>query len=717
MTELAKSIDINSSAAETCKVESNKQVAKKNRQSKKDLEKQTMLSKGKITKTIGRSKCTLNSPETASRHFSKPVPCKSGETTARTGGHRRRTDWTPTKDSVGCKVSDFMSLEKTPPAVGFKNLLESYERKGDNLQQKSESEPPDSDVFKKRKMIELVKTNVRTNTGKILQQPKMMKKKPRTLTELATATYVSGADSDSNFNSTRPTRARKAKTPAVQNFLAYDGKDKVITRRGTGKLLKTANSKSSSKSSRPGEITLPVLLSPSTALKETHQQDFIFGTSSQLAREQSPTMLRDIQTAFRVSLQEEEFPDIELTLKEIDGLPKKRPLWMAGARDENGGLLEIVDLVDTSEPPTRMPTPKLPERCEIGIQGTSSTTYVGTDLDCSLQSDMPALVDQNSHVLPTDSSRLDAIKRSSRANSQETHKIQQNDAPTLLPPEYSLYTDAQLANEVHFYGLKSIKKRSTMISTLQECWLSKHSISMPSTDNRVTRLFTTSRSLEASKQSERVDKTQQQTAKSSKRCLQENPEKSTGPDMKELSLDKGRVNLTGGPLEPVRPRSPKRLTKSLTKPKIPKQAAIQNARCKDTVIADSDSDGDFSDFTDIVKDRVDVHAYKSVQPATLSTQPPPEVSSMGLSESIHKAVITAPMAIDPKNPSWHEKMLLYDPIVLEQFTYWLNEGQLSRVGYDEEVSVLQVKKWCESQSICCVWKDNSKGQERKKLNG
>jgi hypothetical protein len=59
-------------------------------------------------------------------------------------------------------------------------------------------------------------------------------------------------------------------------------------------------------------------------------------------------------------------------------------------------------------------------------------------------------------------------------------------------------------------------------------------------------------------------------------------------------------------------------------------------------------------------------------------------------------------------------MLLYDPIVLEDLASWLNSGQLTRVGCDEEVNPGELKKWCESKSVCCLWKVNLRGKERKR---
>ena len=82
---------------------------------------------------------------------------------------------------------------------------------------------------------------------------------------------------------------------------------------------------------------------------------------------------------------------------------------------------------------------------------------------------------------------------------------------------------------------------------------------------------------------------------------------------------------------------------------------------------------------------------------------------------ITDAVKTAPRSRDPERPSWHEKMLMYDPVVIEDLTAWLNGGELDRVGCDEEVGTGDVKKWCESRSVCCLWRVNINGKERKRF--
>ncbi|KAK3676696.1 5'-flap endonuclease [Recurvomyces mirabilis] len=109
---------------------------------------------------------------------------------------------------------------------------------------------------------------------------------------------------------------------------------------------------------------------------------------------------------------------------------------------------------------------------------------------------------------------------------------------------------------------------------------------------------------------------------------------------------------------------------------------------------------------------------------------------------------------DPTKPSWHQKILLYDPIVLEDLTAWLNEQKLrievrrlkpkskAKSGgkgkgkkkkadeiapgevvsaavpaqeietLQEELQAWMVQKWCEEKSICCLWKEGLRGGVR-----
>jgi hypothetical protein len=102
---------------------------------------------------------------------------------------------------------------------------------------------------------------------------------------------------------------------------------------------------------------------------------------------------------------------------------------------------------------------------------------------------------------------------------------------------------------------------------------------------------------------------------------------------------------------------------------------------------------------------------------------------------IAQTIKAAPIGEDMTTPSWHEKILLYDPIVLEDLTAWLNaqglrteierlkpktktKGRKKKDAPPEvdewetvkdELKAWMVQKWCEENSICCLWKEGLRG--------
>jgi len=102
---------------------------------------------------------------------------------------------------------------------------------------------------------------------------------------------------------------------------------------------------------------------------------------------------------------------------------------------------------------------------------------------------------------------------------------------------------------------------------------------------------------------------------------------------------------------------------------------------------------------------------------------------------IAETIKAAPLGNDMTTPSWHEKILLYDPIVLEDLTAWLNQQglrfEIERLKHktktkgrkkkdappdvDEwevikyELKAWMVQKWCEDNSVCCLWREGLRG--------
>lgn len=56
------------------------------------------------------------------------------------------------------------------------------------------------------------------------------------------------------------------------------------------------------------------------------------------------------------------------------------------------------------------------------------------------------------------------------------------------------------------------------------------------------------------------------------------------------------------------------------------------------------------------------------------------------------------------NPTWYEKIIMYDPIVLEDLTAWLNTEGFNAIGEDSEIDIAEVKDWCHENGVCCLWR-------------
>ena len=68
-----------------------------------------------------------------------------------------------------------------------------------------------------------------------------------------------------------------------------------------------------------------------------------------------------------------------------------------------------------------------------------------------------------------------------------------------------------------------------------------------------------------------------------------------------------------------------------------------------------------------------------------------DTQSVALFKQITATVKAAPRSMDLKTPSWWEKMLMYDPVVLEDFTAWLN-GQGLRWKTLQRVNGVKAKR-------------------------
>ncbi|KAI6080198.1 Slx4 endonuclease-domain-containing protein [Hypoxylon rubiginosum] len=629
---------------------------------------QPAISKARVAKSTTKRK-PKEKPETRAEE----KPDKGKSVGKLEDEHIAIDDWTPPPVNNPILIGSEVRSKDV-----FNTLLDQYGRKDESSAIATEQQQVD--VLKKRKLIELVSTSNDTEHAPIETSPVKIvnaKKKTRTITELATAPYMLPIEPELDL-------AGPATKDSLLNYFDSDGAVKALVEHQTmvmsqkkGKAKETkANATTKPKRKRKsGTANNPILLSPNSALKQSSNQDFVFGTSSQLVREDSPSMLRDLQSAIRASNQVASDPFVD---------SDSQGLWHAGARDVDGDLINLdgVELVEDfpSLPRRKQAHPSCEEFVDINDILKSS----------ELDESATTAPRQNSHFFQSQ-----AIPSAQPSQTSDQVLVEPEPAAeTINPrPDYESLTDAQLARQIASYGFKPVKKRQAMIALLDQCWTSKST----GTATNQSKSISTSSTMDAPKK-------KQQTATAEP----EKQPKRRGRPRKQSTTETVSTTKVSAPKE----ASPKR---SRGRPKASTSKTVE--------IADSDLD-ELTSSSSRASSRERDRIFSSPPAVDLSLSEDADVSlattasvtdqQADVFRHITKAVTSAPRSQDPARPSWHEKMLLYDPVVLEDLAAWLNGGALGGVGYDGEVSPADVKKWCESKSVICLWRTNLNGKERKR---
>ncbi|KAH8174588.1 slx4 endonuclease domain-containing protein [Sarocladium implicatum] len=701
--------------------------------------------------------------ESVSKHFktkrdAKKIPGKAvavpDEPLALETAPLRRLDWTPparevsivhepTHEDGETKERNAAGSDVEKSAVDFRDLLQTYSCET-NGQLTSTGSSEAAGGLGKRKLIEPVLIQETSTSGQSRSASPAKKKgpkKPRTITDLATAAY-------------RIQEEPEPPPPAsLMNFYVtasqgIDGTSGQKGGKGKTKTKKRAPPKASKKKAAPPK---PVLLSPGAALKHVADQDFVFGTSSQLAQEKSPTFLRSLHTAMRQSNILDDGAEFQppLNSDEIEP-PQTRPrLWDAAARNEDGGLLdlEVIDLVDASPTLARIPEDADPfgyvnaNNAERDIASSPSPPVEEDESLLNLADVTPHkpsnLAKLPADQLPSEPATLKPTMPQAEQSDDHGSEVPQTTQkpvtladstpePTMpaLPeqpprPAYETFTDAQLAKQVSRYGFKPVKRRAAMLALLENCWKSQIASGRLTSASPKRGISTTSTMSAASPPRPRGRPKKSVTTASETKTTSDpvqivTPAKRPrGRPRKDATQPAKTESTRARSTTPSPSRKGKGRATAKAMPTVPR-----------TVLEIPDSESDQGSAASRSRSASPTSMFSSPSAINLSvsigdetelslTMSPTEQQAT-LFEYISKAVTSAPRSMDTANPSWYEKMLLYDPIVVEDLAVWLNSGRLTSVGHDGEVSPAEVKKWCESKSICCLWRDTQRGKERKR---
>ncbi|PHH67355.1 hypothetical protein CDD81_122 [Ophiocordyceps australis] len=719
----------------------------------------------------------------------------------------RRLSWTPpVPGSVVILDSDDGPADSSGSRQGhsvsqgtFGSILAPF-RCCENLQQSTLVNSDESSANgKKRKSIEPtpgigihVPDSPRA-TSKPPPRKKAVRKNPQTVTALATAAYRSAIQVDDSCQDAELVQVAEVKT-------------------AKGQPRKRAAKPRGKKKNLPAK---PMLLSPTAALRQVARQDFIFGTSSQLVRSESPSLPRNLEASRRPSSQLDQV-DLETPINSdaLESVERRRTLWDAGARDEDGELFdfELNNMPDGSRQRVQESDPFgymrghdeafLLPHLAAHSNGDTEDLFVPVVAPrvsprreaTNVQKNCIAANPLTAIGVEADPHELAVPHMPARANQDQTLEAALQVVPkvTRAAPSgssYDLFSDAQLSKQIADYGFKPIKRRTAMIALLEQCQQGKSAATpqgirsastlakeMPKVASRARPGMTESKTKEkeakASRARDKKPKTCKPKDKEAKRSktIGRQPRKPHGDDGAKIQEPPPSAQPIPGPEEVSRsdlesngPETrKKRRPGRRAKPSLAQDGAVQKQ-----VPANQQSEtrgakkragrggkdatpspprktrlalksrrqelesleDEFEEMLDLELDQVDSSwwsesTFSDSGPCDLSLTMDEDTTVLHQSSSeqqamlfryMSKAVTSAPRTNDAANPSWHDKILLYDPIVIEDLAAWLNSGQLTRVGCDDEVSLDEVKKWCEKKSVCCLWRLNLRRQERRRL--
>lgn len=762
----------------------------------------------------------------------------------------RRTDWTPVKDTVRARpdVDDGASGLQgaaSSPKLQLADVLGGFGFVDANTRQRSVERAVTGEAPTKRRRIELAdtatapaaarKAEVEDDSSAAKQTKKpSSKKKLQTITALATAAYQPAAGThveqsivseffaakketarfpkDTGDKPEKPKKPRKPRTKKAADS-AGDGTAAVQPKKVRKTKVKFSEEDHTMK-----------LYSPARAEAQMRQQDFLFGTSSQLAVDESPTFIRDMQAAVHASEIDDSRPRVELLGSQIQSstaissqalvTPRRskscakvptaphgtclslgqaqRELWCVSSRDHNGGFLRElpqrgneaqgqssarVELnegaTSSKNPPGTLeviaderhfePCDPFPEANESNGPHTKNSNDRSGIVDLVDASTLAHADAQNSAIALDDGHGPDTLPNDStsiHATSEATAEAQegkQDDIGWMLissdEPEHAAYhpSPAQVRRACPQSGgplssglvdrllvnrnrgvLQPLDANAGMLATLDGKSLSlqqPRSISMSASDpiQQPTAVRPRGRPRKNASNLNHAAVSPKRRGRPPKRpviALDPSPEAAkfkkpdaAGPASQQPHspsgwLDVDEISDSDSPTTP----SPPRRRATSTPPAIPPL----------DIAVDGSPLGQLKDKASAVIGSSSTIKPGEPQWAAIRDQLFPKISATIKDVSI---------STDPSAPSWYQKILMYDPIVLEDLTAWLNKQGLriqlqkqkpkikkrgrKKKGADEEALAVDaavewetyeeclqawmLQKWCEERSICCVW--------------
>ncbi|KAK7514064.1 hypothetical protein IWZ03DRAFT_247948 [Phyllosticta citriasiana] len=695
----------------------------------------------------------------------------------------RRRSWTPLKDTtsnapieiIDSPSESLVSSGQRANQNQFASLLGGfgYQKSppgGANVEPRAET----GEAFTKRRKLEMIPNHVPTadNTKKkpesVPEKPAKEKippkKKPKTITELATAAYRAPPAETAMQVDARvseffaPRHSDPPSEKPTEAGSAPPDKPKRARQKSQSKASAEKARKTTEKAKKQAKLAANKLLSPGAALLKYNNQEVLFGTSSQLVREESPNFVRQIQQA----LKESEAASIEATGpeplhsrpvaegEESSSLGKRKGLWTAAARNLVGESFDVYDpAAEETQTAGDDPCPPFSEDIANGEahpsaqpQDPSSSfvdidEYGGLTKRCSETSATEMNVDLPAQSHPRPSAGPPVVQKQSPLSS--TANALSHTAP----------------RKPTIAGQKSLSpKQLTGARAMSTSTFEKALVAGPTTGGS-TKSRKARKTPASSSTTRKGSKAPQKFPQGLINMPNMLPEKTHFPQSRKLSLVATPSELPQGLITPS------------------KTAGRKKARRNEGWVHIDEIEDPEEEVTPSPPRRRKVPSESpklqlSVPGREENTKPIPAATRAALSKRVSSvpsdeqlaevfpmitdAIKADPPSVQPGTPTWHEQILLYDPVIVEDLSEWLNgrgvrilmevavkekktkrkigrkakadppdeakSGDEATDAQSEKFEVKEVplqpwivQRWCEEHSVCCIWKDNE--QKRK----
>ncbi|KAI1620233.1 hypothetical protein EDD37DRAFT_640892 [Exophiala viscosa] len=708
----------------------------------------------------------------------------------------RRLDWTPAKGAFDDSTS---SPETDVQAIKFsKDILQGFVFADTSVQAAVQKVATKVDVngeATKRRRIDLVTTTesqARLPLPTVTLDPpqesakvvgkrriKSPPKKALTITGLATSHYGEGHHN-----------GRK-----VAPMLEYLTATQVNADNDSGPVSKQIATKEASTKKPRATKKAPSksrLKSPTSVMKTIDSQELVFGSASQLARDESPTLLRDTLEAIKrsecilssdpISPPRTQPFSVESTSpsasRGTSRFVRRKNLWNAAGRDEDNALLHVdtIDLIDS--PAVRealagkdvllqpggvatMVGPKA--QTDVRTQETPLINKAGSLLDiddiatpclrggAGVMPQLQARSFHTSRVLEEPRKRANAVEDTTEettAVAKKPNPARKRAGPAPVKPSYAGYSTGDLQKQISAYGFKAVKNRDKMIELLNRCWEDQHGgQTMPESEPNEPPADALTHGDFLSKVHDVAARPEPKVKKPRAKRKSETANATTPKEPKK------RKKAEPKPKDPV---------KKVTKPRKPR-TTTKKAALSEEIVMDVDDIEDADTISKPPEDVAQVPKQKTpkkrtpkakAKSKTVNTEKPatpPPTLPVGASfdspsraanvvqehDDLAVAAVTETGAWTPEQtqapdlkrqiraaierqsvdstgaaPTWREKILMYDPIVLEDLTVWLNTKGFAAISEDREIAPLEVRAWCEENGVCCLWKGGWRGNKK-----